>query len=129
MKKLYSSFIALWLISSLALAQSFENMPFNEYLCNDKRHNIKECVNPLVDRIDVYLRDPESNRWIKDQTFYYKYNTFQNLTEINVFDYQDSIFSQRYLYEYYSNQLLMKRSLQYFVNGALAGQCPVLLYL
>jgi hypothetical protein len=106
-----------WLFGSLTVAQSFENMPCIEYLCNDK-HHIKECVNPNVDWIDVYLRRTDSDEWVKDQTFYYTYNEFQILDEINVFDYQDNMFSQKYLYEYYDNQLMMKRSLQFFVNGA-----------
>jgi hypothetical protein len=116
MKKIYSLLVLSGLVSSLAWSQVIENVPLNDYLCKDKQH-IKECPDPLVDRVDVYLRDADMNGWHIDQTFYYTYNDLEDLAEINVFDYNDSIFSQKYLYEYYSNQLLAKRSLQYFVNG------------
>jgi hypothetical protein len=52
-----------------------------------------------------------------DQTFYYAYNGNYNITEINVYDHQDGIFTQRYIYEYNSNQLLLKRSFQIFDEG------------
>jgi hypothetical protein len=117
MKKLYSFYIMLGLISSVTLAQSFDNSNINEYLCNDKQH-IKECVNPLVNWIDLYRWLPDSDSWQKYQTYYYTYNDYQNLAEINVFDHQENIYNQRYLYEYNTNNLLIKRSLQYFVNGA-----------
>lgn len=116
MKKLYTFYILLGFISSVTVAQSLENPAINEYFCNDKQHN-KECINPRVDWIDVYRWLPELNSWQKDQTFYYTYNDYQNLAEINVFDHQNNMFSQKYLYEYAANQLLMKRTLQYFIEG------------